>query len=574
MASTIITKNSSTAAAIPTASDLVEAELAINTADRRLYSKDSAGNIIEVGGSGTVLIYRDNFSGDGSTTAFTLPRTPLNEELIDIYIDGVYQFKDTFSVSGAVITFSEAPPSGTNNIEVMQLQSAPIGETAANYVSYTPAGTGAEATTVQAKLRETVSVKDFGAVGDGVTDDTAAIQAAIDALDSAGGGSVFFPIGTYKLTSALSIVDSIQFIGASKAATILYQTGTSGEHVLSGDATSSFSLKSITLQGNASSGDGMKVVDTSGSVSHILVDDVRVTAVGGDGISLENPRNVKLNRVTVDNCASDGVYIDVNTGANAISFSDVYVNTNGGYGILIDGAGYINDLYGSNLYSENNTTGGIRLNPTTVSSDITLSCVRSDAEAGIALYMAQCVATINSLLVNNNTQATNAVKFVDSTIAIDSCRFTSITASDYINYGASALTVTGGRNDPIPMTGTVPITFYDYNVSHVEAKTADHTITLADNGKTFSNFGATGTVTFTLPTLDASTDGFEVGFIVGASQIIYLDPEASDQIRPTCDSVGDRLANAGNRGESVRLRSYGLNTWAIVAEKGTWTDAN
>lgn len=201
MASTIITKNSSTAAAIPTPSDLVEAELAINTADRRLYSKDADGNIIEVGGSGTVLIYRDNFSGDGSTTAFTLPRTPLNEELIDIYIDGVYQFKDTFSVSGATITFSEAPPSGTDNIEVMQLQSAPIGETAANYVSYTPAGTGAQQTTVQAKLRETPSVFDFGAVGDGTTNDEDAFNAAWAANNPK---AVYVPAGTYEVTGTVT----------------------------------------------------------------------------------------------------------------------------------------------------------------------------------------------------------------------------------------------------------------------------------------------------------------------------------------------------------------------------------
>ena len=68
-------------------------------------------------------------------------------------------------------------------------------------VGYTPAGTGAVATTVQTKLRESVSVKDFGAVGDGVTDDTAAIQAAIDSLGT-DGGFIVFPYSAlgYKYT--------------------------------------------------------------------------------------------------------------------------------------------------------------------------------------------------------------------------------------------------------------------------------------------------------------------------------------------------------------------------------------
>lgn len=67
-------------------------------------------------------------------------------------------------------------------------------------VGYTQGGTGASTRTVQDKIREVVSVKDFGAVGDGVTDDTAAIQAAINAEDS-----VFIPPGTYRITSPISI---------------------------------------------------------------------------------------------------------------------------------------------------------------------------------------------------------------------------------------------------------------------------------------------------------------------------------------------------------------------------------
>ncbi|TMV47884.1 hypothetical protein FE783_20890 [Paenibacillus mesophilus] len=51
--------------------------------------------------------------------------------------------------------------------------------------------------TVRDKLREQVSVKDFGAVGDGVTDDSAAFQAAIDALSLNGGGRLLIPEGTY-----------------------------------------------------------------------------------------------------------------------------------------------------------------------------------------------------------------------------------------------------------------------------------------------------------------------------------------------------------------------------------------
>jgi len=73
-------------------------------------------------------------------------------------------------------------------------------------ISYLAAGVGAVTTTVQAKLRQTVSVQDFGAVGDGTTDDTLAIQAAIDALSQAGvGGTVLLPAGTYKITENLDI---------------------------------------------------------------------------------------------------------------------------------------------------------------------------------------------------------------------------------------------------------------------------------------------------------------------------------------------------------------------------------
>lgn len=77
---------------------------------------------------------------------------------------------------------------------------------------YTPAGTSAIATTMQAKLRETVSVKDFGAVGNGVIDDTAAIQAAINSVITTG-QMLYVPAGTYIITSPLVANGSLKMSG-------------------------------------------------------------------------------------------------------------------------------------------------------------------------------------------------------------------------------------------------------------------------------------------------------------------------------------------------------------------------
>ena len=69
-------------------------------------------------------------------------------------------------------------------------------------VRFTQTGAGAVQRTVESKLQDVVSVKDFGAVGDGVTDDTAAIQAAIDHW-VVNAGILLFPAGDYAVTSDL-----------------------------------------------------------------------------------------------------------------------------------------------------------------------------------------------------------------------------------------------------------------------------------------------------------------------------------------------------------------------------------
>jgi|TARA_E500000331_G_scaffold334030_1_gene358811 hypothetical protein len=78
----------------------------------------------EIGGGGATLAV-DNFTGDGSDTTFTLGADPLTENNTDVYVDGVYQFKNTYSVSGTTLTFSEAPANGAL-VEVMRISASTV----------------------------------------------------------------------------------------------------------------------------------------------------------------------------------------------------------------------------------------------------------------------------------------------------------------------------------------------------------------------------------------------------------------------------------------------------------------
>ena len=108
----------------------------------------------------------------------------------------------------------------------------------ADLIGYNSGVSSPTTQTVQDKLRQMINVKDYGAVGDGTTDDTAAIQAAIDEFQGAGkGGIVYMPPGRYKITSNLTITwphatsedsgNEVALRGAGSGLTILLDYRTS-----------------------------------------------------------------------------------------------------------------------------------------------------------------------------------------------------------------------------------------------------------------------------------------------------------------------------------------------------------
>ena len=69
---------------------------------------------------------KDTFSGTGSATAFTMSIAPASVNAVLVIVSGVVQEPSTYTISGTTLTFSGAPPSGTNNISVRHLGVAGI----------------------------------------------------------------------------------------------------------------------------------------------------------------------------------------------------------------------------------------------------------------------------------------------------------------------------------------------------------------------------------------------------------------------------------------------------------------
>lgn len=116
-------------------------------------------------------------------------------------------------------------------------------------------GTGAVARTAQAKMRDVVSVGDFGAVGDDVADDRPAIQAAVDYISSLpNGGELQWPKGVYRLSSAINVPNtkSLTFIGQGDATKIRLNSGAGGPILNCGSGTiysTRLVIKSLFFQG-------------------------------------------------------------------------------------------------------------------------------------------------------------------------------------------------------------------------------------------------------------------------------------------------------------------------------------
>jgi len=215
-------------------------------------------------------------------------------------------------------------------------------------IIYDPAGSSAVATTVQTKLRETVSVKDFGAVGDGVADDTTAIQAAINYIGNIGGGTVYIPAGTYLISATLTVVsgqDNVRITGAGSGSTIFKRNGSFRFFRINTVTNGIDETQGNTLASNAAKGT-TTITLTTGKGANItpktwVVIRSEAAAEGGPNITTKQGNFIFVEDVVGDVLTISSPLLNTYTTAN----SSEICNTNLVNGFELSGVGFDGNNY-------------------------------------------------------------------------------------------------------------------------------------------------------------------------------------------------------------------------------------
>tara|TARA_X000001388_G_scaffold20718_2_gene13735 strand:- start:645 stop:2741 length:2097 start_codon:yes stop_codon:yes gene_type:complete len=192
----------------------------------------------------------------------------------------------------------------------------------ADQTAFTPSGTGATVRTIDSKLEDVVSVKDFGAKGDGTTNDTTAF---INAINS-GATTIFIPEGTYRTgdvvggtirTIEIANKNNITLQGANKATTIIKKNNSINQQVIAFSNNQNIAVKGLTIDGNSAnntSGHGIRLSNVDGAViEDVIIQNIDVYAIGlQDGSN----RNININRFDLRNIDKDAIDIKEKDNAN------------------------------------------------------------------------------------------------------------------------------------------------------------------------------------------------------------------------------------------------------------------
>ena len=286
-------------------------------------------------------------------------------------------------INGTGITTDAATvaltPSGYTTATTVQAGFNDLGSSAGtSKVGFIQAGIGAVAINVQTKLRESVSVQDFGAVGDGVTDDYVAFQNAVN------NSSVIIPSGVFVVNTGFTMANPIAFQGNGATTTIKAGSLFPAMALITLSPTSGVDPKGWLIE-------NLKTVN-SGLAQHVFYIDL-------------NAAGKYVSKLTIRNVISDSV------SGKFLELTNSIPNADGLFTCVFEDNwslnGYYLDNVGDSLIFQRNTVSGVgvgyyvnQLN--TASFIIIKDC--NITSAGGALYSVQ---SLNLRFENNQVECTS-----------------------------------------------------------------------------------------------------------------------------------------------------------------------
>lgn len=251
---------------------------------------------------------------------------------------------------------------------------------------------------------DALNVRDFGAKGDGTTDDTAAIQAALDAASTRGISAVLFPTGTYKVSATTADNNFFAALTVHSGQRLLFDAATLQLTANGYDfyaVLNIHNVNNITVEGGLTiigdreshtattgeSGHGIRIVNSHNV--HVSDVDIRYTwgdgvCVGGNGTMAEISQNVTLERIRTYKCSRNGLSIIEADGVVVRDCDFTYTDrTAPQYGIDVEpNLGTATNITIENVRMLNNGIGGFALYTTkaTLPGVLTLRNIETDAK--------------------------------------------------------------------------------------------------------------------------------------------------------------------------------------------------
>lgn len=260
------------------------------------------------------------------------------------------------------------------------------------------------------------NVKAYGAKGDGLTDDTVAIQSAINAA-AVNGGDTFFPSGTY-VASGITLKSQVNLVGVKKVSALKLKNGSTSP-LITGNNVSDFSITNLVLDGNKAgqtNASGLDVVSLSSCQNSIIASCEIKNGYSAHGIELINCHNIDILSNYIHDNGGNGV---IYTNSHYLDIADNEIDHNGqrgisDYGTVTNGSYNIRIQNNQISYSTNEGVGfnfadSVNLTPCTIYANVENNQIFNNNEHGIVAKCNYSSIVGNQVIGNGNNSATQGI---------------------------------------------------------------------------------------------------------------------------------------------------------------------